>query len=260
MGGKLYIVSSGPASQELMTQEALNAIDESNLIVAYTRYAKDLKHLFSDKELITSGMTKEIERCKIAIDRAVGGDTVSLISNGDVNVFAMASLVVELVDELELWDKLEVQSIAGVTSMLSAASKCGAPISQDFAIISLSDRLTDIEVIKKRVVNAIDADFVVGIYNPLSKSRKKPYIMFLEALKNKKESTPVIIASNLTRENEKLTITDVKELIEAGVENPIISMSTLVIVGNDSTRLTKNQKVLTPRGYLKKYNLEGDKK
>jgi len=168
--------------------------------------------------------------------------------------------VVELMDEKDCWDEIEMISVAGVTSFFAAASRIGAPISQDFAVISLSDRLTDIDVIDKRVKNSLDADFVIAIYNPKSKSRIKPYQNFLEALKVVEDERIVIIASNVGRESEKITITTAKELIKEDITNELVSMSTLIIVCNSSTRVTKNGLVLTPRGYLNKYELDGELK
>jgi precorrin-3B C17-methyltransferase len=169
----------------------------------------------------------------------------------------MATLVVELVDEQDLWDEIEVVSIAGVTSVLATASRIGAPISQDFAVISLSDKLTDINIIDKRVRNSLDADMVLGIYNPKSKKRILPYQNFLKALSETKERI-AIIASHVGRDKEKITITTTTDLIDQDINHPEITMSTLIIVGNSQTRLTSNGLVLTPRGYLNKYEMSGE--
>jgi precorrin-3B C17-methyltransferase len=254
---KLTILSSGAGGTNYLTQEALKALEEAEVVVSYTKYAKELKEYIKDKELYTSGMTHEIQRCQMAIDYAKSGKNTCIISNGDVNVFGMATLVVELIDEQNLWDSIELDSIAGVTSFLATASRVGAPVSQDFAIISLSDRLTDIDLINKRVYNALDGDFIIGIYNPKSKKRIQPYINLLERLKEFEQKI-VIIASNVGRESkEKITITNTTELIAQGVEHPEITMSTLLIICNSTTKLTSNGMVLTPRGYLNKYDLDG---
>jgi precorrin-3B C17-methyltransferase len=256
---KLYIVSSGAGSDTYITTQAINAINDCEVVVSYTKYAKELQNLIQDKQLFTSGMTHEIQRANQAIQFAKDGKTTCIISNGDVNVFGMATLVIELIDEQDLWDEIEVISVPGVTSFLAAASRVGAPISQDFAIISLSDRLTDINMIDKRVKNSLDADFILGIYNPKSQKRIQPYLNFLDALKNTEQKI-VIIASNVGREKEKITITTTEDLIKQGLDHENVSMSTLIIVCNSSTRLTKNGKILTPRGYLNKYNMSGDLK
>lgn len=253
---KLYILSSGAGGTEYITTQALDALDECEVVVSYTKYAKELKELIGEKELYTSGMTHEIDRCQQAIEFAKGGKTTCIISNGDVNVFGMATLIVELVDEQNLWEEIEVISIAGVTSFLATASSVGAPVSQDFAVISLSDRLTDINMIDKRVKNALDADFIIGIYNPKSKTRTQPYLNFLDAL-NECDEKIAIIASNVGREKESINITTTTDLITQGLEHPDVSMSTLIMICNSNTRLTSNGKVLTPRGYLKKYEMDG---
>lgn len=257
---KLYIVSTGAGGTNYLTKQALNAIDDSEIVVGYTKYIKELKLEFKDKELYNSGMTKEIERCDQAIEFARSGKTTTIVSNGDVNVFGMATLVVELVDEKDLWDEIEVISVPGVSSVFAAASKVGAPLSQDFAVISLSDRLTNPEMINKRILNAIDADFVVAIYNPKSKKRIQPYLDFLDIL-NKFDERIITIAQNVGREDkEHISITTSSDLIKQGIEHEDVGMSTLIIVGNSNSKLTKNGKILTPRGYLKKYDSTGELK
>jgi len=253
---KLTILSSGAGGSEYLTTQALKALQDAQVVVSYTKYAKELKELIKDKELYTSGMTKEIQRCQIAIDYAKSGKDTCIISNGDVNVFGMATLIVELIDKQDLWEVIELESIAGVTSFLAAASLVGAPVSQDFAIISLSDRLTDISLIQKRVNLALEGDFIIGIYNPKSKKRTKPYLNLLQSLQNHPKRV-AIIASNVGRDKQQVTITDTKELVAQGLEHPQVTMSTLIIIGNSTTRLTKNNLVLTPRGYLNKYELDG---
>ncbi|AXH15136.1 precorrin-3B C(17)-methyltransferase [Malaciobacter mytili] len=259
MAKRLYIVSSGAGGTSYITPEAKKAIENSEVIVAYSKYARELKELIEGKEIFTSGMTHEIERCNQAIQYAKEGKTTSIISNGDTNVYGMATLIVEIMDEKNLWDEIELISLPGVTSFLAAASKVGAPVSQDFAIISLSDRLTDINLIDKRVKAALDCDFIMGIYNPKSKKRIKPYENFLKALENGYENRIAIIATHVGREEkEKITITTAQDLITQGIEHEAVCMSTLIIICNSNTKLTKNGLVLTPRGYLNKYDLQGE--
>ncbi len=252
----LYILSTGAGGTDYLTTEAKRALDASDIVVSYAKYAKELRDLIGDKELYTSGMTQEIERCQQAIDFATEGRTTCIISNGDVNVYGMATLIVELIDAQDLWDRVAIESVAGVTSFLAMASRVGAPVSQDFAIISLSDRLTDIDLIDTRVRLGLEADFILGIYNPKSKKRIQPYLNFLARL----EAHPkriAIIASNVGRPKEHITVTTTTDLIAQGIDHPDVTMSTLIYVGNSTTRLTKNGMVLTPRGYLNKYDLAG---
>lgn len=256
---RLYIISSGAGGTEYLTSEALKALDECEVVVCYNRYAKDLKALIEGKELYKSGMTKEIDRVNKAIEYAKSGRTTALISNGDVNVYGLATLAVELVDEQGLWDEVEVISVAGVTSFLAGASLVGAPVSGDFAIVSLSDKLTDINLIDKRVKLALEGDFVLGIYNPKSRKRIQPYLNFLDRLKEVPNRV-VVIAKHIGREEQSVVVTDSEDLINQGLEHPELGMSTLIIVGNSTTKLTKNGLVLTPRGYLNKYDAEGNLK
>jgi len=255
---KLYIVSSGAGGIHYITPDAKKALDECEVVVSYTKYAKELNELLEGKEIYTSGMTHEIERCNQAIESAKSGKTTCIISNGDANVFGMATLIVELIDEKNLWDEIELISIPGVTSFLAAASKVGAPVSGDFAIISLSDRLTDINLIDKRVKYALECDFVIGIYNPKSKKRIQPYQNFLARLSEVDERI-AIIAQNVGRdEKEDITITTTTELIAQDIAHEKVGMNTMIIICNSNTRLTKNGLVLTPRGYLNKYDTQGE--
>ena len=255
---RLYIVSSGAGGTHYITPEAKAALDECEVVVSYTKYAKELNELLKEKEVYTSGMTHEIKRCNQAIEFAKSGKTTCIISNGDANVFGMATLIVELIDEKGLWDEIELISLPGVTSFLAAAAKAGAPVSHDFAIISLSDRLTEIDLIDKRIKSALECDFVIGIYNPKSKKRIKPYQNFLARLNEYGEKI-VIIAQNVGRdEKEDITITTSTELIEQDIRHEKVGMNTIIIVCNSTTRLTSNGLVLTPRGYLNKYDTDGE--
>ena len=258
--GKLTLVSTGAGGNRYLTNEAIDAINSADLIVAYTKYAKDLPELLGDKEVFTTPMTKEIERVSYAVEEAKGGRTVALLSNGDANVYAMGSLVVELIDVNDYWEDIEYVSLPGISSVLALASEVGAPLSQDFCLISLSDRLTNAELIQKRIKLSLECDFVIAIYNPKSRSRLEPYIGMLEKLKSVEQTRVIVIARDLGRAEQSIKITTAKELVEAGVENEEVNMSTTLLIGNSTTKLTKDGRVLTPRGYLNKYELSGDMK
>lgn len=256
MKGRLYILSTGPGATHFLTQEAKEAIEQSSIIIGYDRYIDDLSDILKGKETYTSTMTEEIKRCNLAIEKAKEGKVLSLISNGDINVFGLASLVIELIDEKNDWDNFDIISMPGVTSFFALASKAGAPISQDFCAISLSDRLTPIELISKRIEKAFEGDFVMGIYNPMSKRRKEPYSIFLNIM-SRFPDRPVAIGSHLGRKEESIQFMNASELISKGIENEDINMSTLLLIANESSRWTKNKQILTPRGYLNKYDLDG---
>ncbi|HBH18867.1 MAG TPA: precorrin-3B C(17)-methyltransferase, partial [Cyanobacteria bacterium UBA9579] len=230
----------------------------ADLIVGYTKYIKDIESLIKDKEVYSTGMTHEVDRCKYAVGQALTSKKVALISNGDANVYGMAGLVLEIIEANNLWDKLEVIIEPGITSILTAAAKAGAPIMHDFAVISLSNLLTPMELIEKRLQNALSADFVLGLYNPLSHSRKEPYFKFLEILQQHRNGdTPVVIAQNLGRDNEAIHIKTVKDLLELKDDMTMINMSTILIIGSSATRLANSgKKVITRRGYQQNYDYQ----
>lgn len=254
--GEIYIISTGCGNPSYLTQNASELLKKSNLIIGYNKYIKDIKEVIQGKEVFSTGMTHEVDRCKYAIKEALAFKKVGLISNGDANVYGMAGLVLEIIEDNNLWDKLDIFIEPGITSFLAAASKAGAPVMNDFAIVSLSNLLTPIEKIKKRIQNALEADFVLGLYNPLSHSRTEPYLMFLENLKKYcDKSVPVVIAQNLGRENEKIIISSASELIKESVNIELINMSTVLIIGNSNTTYVNSGKnVVTRRGYQKNYD------
>lgn len=254
--GHIHIVSTGVGGVAQMTQSAVIAIEKSDLIVGYTKYINDISSIIKDKEVYSTGMTQEVERCKYVVEQALNGRKVALISNGDANVYGMSGLLLEIVEENKLWDKIDIAIEPGISSVFGAASKAGAPIMTDLAIVSLSNLLTPIELIEHRLKNSLEAEFVLGIYNPLSFTRKEPYEIFLRLIENfRKPETPVIIAQNLGREDEKITVTSVGFLLEIRDNIDEINMSTILIVGNSSTRVVNEGKyVVTQRGYQKNYD------
>lgn len=214
------------------------------MIVGYRTYVKLLGRLISDKEVISSGMTQEINRARFAIDAAKGGRQVALISSGDPGVYGMAGLVLELLSDEEK-NKVEVEIIPAVTAATSCASLLGAPLMHDFAVISLSDILTDLDLIKRRITLAAQGDFVVVFYNPQSKKRKLPLKAAWEILmKHRPANTPVGIVRNAARRGEEIIITRLKDML--AVKN--IDMVTTIFVGNSKT-YTKGRYMITPRGY-----------
>ena len=253
---QIYIVSTGMGKGNYMTANAVELLKKADLIVGYTKYIDDIKDLISGKEIYATGMMEEVARCKYVLEQALSHKKVALISNGDANVYGMAGLLMEIIEENNLWDTVEVTIEPGITSMLLAASKAGAPIMGDFAVISLSNMLTPIELIEKRLKNALEGDFVVGLYNPLSHTRKEPYSMYLKLLeKHRPLETPVVIAQNLGRDNEKVLLTNVKELLAIKADINVINMSTILIIGNSFTKFVDSgKKVITQRGYQNNYN------
>jgi precorrin-3B C17-methyltransferase len=253
--GEIYVVSTGMGNTGSLTGNALELLNKADMVVGYTKYISNISGLIQGKEIYATGMTHEVERCKYAIKQALEFKKVALISNGDVNVYGMAGLVLEIMEENNLWDSLDFVIEPGITSFLAAASKAGAPVMTDFAIISLSNLLTPIELIEKRIKNAMEADFVIGLYNPLSHSRQEPYEMFLKILEElKNPENPIITARDLGRKNELIKLITVKDLIEININIDKINMSTVLIIGNSSTKfINKGKNIVTQRGYQKNY-------
>lgn len=236
---KIYVVGIGPGNIENMTFEAYNALKESDIIIGYKTYIELVKEEFKDKELISSPMKKEVDRCKEVLELAKNGKIVSLISSGDAGVYGMAGIMLEVATE-----DYEVEVIPGVTACNAAAAVVGAPIMHDSVNISLSDLLTDWELIKKRVALASEGDFVIALYNPKSNGRVTQIEEAREImLKYKNKETVVAIVKNAKRENENVVITNLEHMLDFEVD-----MLTTVIVGN-SNSFVKNGKMITPRGY-----------
>jgi precorrin-3B C17-methyltransferase len=219
----------------------------SAVIVGYRTYIKLLGDLVLGKEIISSGMTQEINRAKLAIEKAQDGNSVALISSGDPGVYGMAGLALELLDGKQK-DNIKIEIIPAVTAATSCASLLGAPLMHDFTVISLSDILTDIGLIKHRVAMAARGDFVIVFYNPQSKNRMRPLKEARKILmEHRPNDTPVGIVRNAARKDEEVIITTLKDMLS--IKN--IDMVTTIIVGNSDT-YTKGSYMITPRGYQTK--------
>ncbi len=240
--GKLFVVGIGPGGKLDRTLRAEQAIASSQVIAGYKRYIKSVQDLTENKEIIATGMTKEIERCRLAIEAALEGKTVSLISSGDPGIYAMAGLALEMIHSHHY--QLDVEIIPGVTAASATAALLGAPLMLDFAVISLSDLLVDWPFILRRVEAVASADLVVALYNPRSKKRIKQLEETVEVLlKYRPPTTPVGIGTSVGYDEEQIMITSLGELLSHE-----IGMSSLVIVGNTETQLM-DKWLVNPRGY-----------
>lgn len=238
----LYVVGIGPGNREMMTFEAKEALERCEVIVGYKTYIDLIKDLIEGKEVVENGMRGEIERVRKAIEIAKEGRNVAVISSGDAGVYAMAGLVLELLDE-----EIPVKVVSGVTASTAAAAILGAPLMHDFCHISLSDLMTPYELIKKRVDLAGQGDFVICFYNPRSQGRKD-YLKeaFDLLMKYKSEDTVVGLVKNASRANEE------KAFYTLGtMDFEKVDMTSIVIVGNASTYM-KDGKMITKRGYENK--------
>ena len=243
--GKIYVVGIGPGKKADMTFKAYEKMKNSDIIVGYKTYTDLIKEYFPNTEIRSSSMMKEVDRCLEVLDLAKAGKNVALISSGDAGIYGMAGIMYEIINEN---DDIEVEVIAGVTATNAAAAIVGAPIMHDYVTISLSNLLTDWELIKKRLELAAQGDFIVSLYNPKSKGRATQIAEAQKImLKYKSKDTPVAIVRNAGRENEEYEITTLENMLDFE-----INMLTIVLIGNSNTYV-KNGKMITPRGYEKKY-------
>ncbi len=222
---------------------AVEAIAESRTVVGYTPYLEAIADLTGGKELVASGMTHEIERCRQALHRAAAGDIVALISSGDAGIYGMAGLAFELAEAENVHVPVEI--VPGVTAASAAAAALGAPLMLDFAVISLSDLLVSWEVIRRRLEAVAAADLVAVLYNPRSKKRVRQLQEAVEIfLAARSGQTPVGIVAAAGQDDQSLVVTDLDHLLQQDVD-----MRTVVIIGNSSTRLI-DRWMVTARGYL----------
>lgn len=240
--GKVFVIGIGPGEEEYMTQAARQGILSSDIIIGYKTYIDLIRPLIEGKEIIDSGMKKEVERCNHAIDLAEKGSTVALVSSGDPGIYGMAGALLEVKGQRK--STVDIEVVPGITAVSAAAATLGAPLMHDFAVISLSDLLTDWEVIKKRIHMAGEGDFVIGLYNPKSKGRVTQIEEAREILlKYRKKETPVGIVRNAKRQGEEMVVTTLDEMLQHPID-----MLTVVIIGNSNTFI-ENGKIITPRGY-----------
>lgn len=233
------MVGLGPGGQETLTPQAKEALLQAEVVVGYTTYLKLIEPLIAGKVIMASGMKKEIDRARAAVAEALTGKHVAVVSGGDPGVYGMAGPVLEVAPA-----GLAVDVIPGVTAATAAAALLGAPLTHDFAVISLSDLLTSWEVIERRLAAAAEADFVLVLYNPRSKGRAEHLQNALEIIKKYRDnSTPVGIVKDYGRADEKQIITTLALLLPEDVD-----MTTTVVIGNSQTKLLHGRMV-TPRGY-----------
>ncbi len=252
---KLFIVGTGPGDLDWLAPAAKKAIEQSTDLVAYGLYLDLLGDLCEGKTKHTRALGAEIKRAELALDLATENKTVALISSGDIGIYAMATLVFELLKtkegETHPWQAVELEVIPGISAMQACASRVGAMLGHDFCTISLSDLLTPWETIEKRIDCAGAGDFVVSFYNPRSEKRDWQINTARDILlKYRPANTPVVLGKHLTRDEESIEIITLAELDAKNVD-----MFTLVSVGNSETKRVEHLErtyLYTPRGYSKK--------
>jgi len=260
----LYVIGTGPGDISYMSQRAIEILKEVDCVAGYTTYIELITDLIQDKEIISTGMMKEVERVEKAIEQALAGKSCALVSGGDPGIYAMAGLVFEICKQRDIklvraQDKdnytdndtdLLIEIIPGIPALAAGAALAGAPLTHDFAAISLSDLLTPWEKIEKRLTCAAMADFVIVLYNPKSKKRnwqlKRAQELILE---HRDGTTPVGIITGAMRENQNISFTILDQMDTAQV-----GMQTVLFIGS-STSLRYLDFLFTPRGYSKKYKI-----
>lgn len=238
---RFFVVGTGPGDLNYLTINAMEAIKSSDWIVGYKVYIDLLGDLLNGKEVFSTGMGKEIERVRFAIEKYKEGFTVSLVSGGDSSLYGLASLCLEMTDDID------IEIIPGISAVFAASAKLGSPVSEDLAILSLSDQLTPREIILKRVDAINLGDFVSAIYNPQSRKRTELLPYTISRFLSVRGDLPVGIVRNCTRQEESVEISFLSK-----IDYDKIDMFTILIVGNTKTYI-KNGKIITPRGYLEKY-------
>ena len=237
---KLFLVGIGPGSADGMTQAAKAALEQSEVLFGYTVYLDLVRQQYPDKETYTTPMTRELERCRWAIDRAAEGKTVAMLCSGDAGVYGMAGPVLELAEGKDI----EIEVVPGVTAALSGAAILGAPLMHDFCVISLSDLLTPWEVIERRLRSAAAGDFSIALYNPRSKKRPDHLRRACEILLEEKSPDTVCgWVKNIGRPGQCHGLATLKDL--GSLE---LDMFTTVFIGASTTK-NVNGRMVTPRGY-----------
>ncbi len=238
---KIYIVGMGPGNEDMMTGQAIAALESADVIIGYTVYIKLLGEKFQEKELLTTPMRQEKERCHMCFEKALEGKTVALVCSGDAGIYGLASLMYEIGQEYE---GVELEVIPGITAANSGAAVLGAPLNHDFCTISLSDLLTPWDKIEKRLIAAAEGDFVIALYNPSSHKRKDYLMRACDILLRVLEpERPCGYVENIGREGTEYTICTLGEL-----KNAQVNMFTTVFIGNEGTKIIDG-KLVTKRGY-----------
>lgn len=220
-------------------------MDQARAIVGYTTYIDLIPaRILAGKTVVSTGMRKETERCRKAVELARSGLAVCLVSSGDAGIYGMAGLCLEILEQERLLDVLDCEIIPGIPALAAAAALLGAPLMHDFAVISLSDLLTPWPVIEQRLELSAQADFVLVLYNPRSRGRKEHLQQALRIVgRHRPDSAPTGLVRNAYRAGQSVVTCALRDL---PVEH--VDMLSIVLIGNSQTRLL-GDRLLTPRGY-----------
>ncbi len=239
----IFVVGIGPGKEEMMSREALQALDACDVIVGYSTYLELLGARFDGKEKRSTPMKQEIKRCRMCFEEAKKGKRVAIICSGDVGVYGMAAPMLALLAE---YPDCDITVVPGITAAISGAAVLGAPINHDFCVISLSDLLTPWEMIEKRIVAAAQGDFAIVLYNPSSKKRHDYLQKACDILLANGCSQDRVcgVVENIGRKDTRHECLTLKELREKQV-----NMFTTVFIGNSQSEIIEGR-LVTKRGYL----------
>lgn len=250
MEKQIFIVGIGPGNIQMMTNQTQEILKQSDIIVGYKTYVELIKKYFPAKEFVSSSMREELKRCELCFNYALENKKVSLICSGDPGIYGMASPMFEMQQKNPLYKEVELFVIPGITAASSGSAILGAPLNNDFCVISLSDLMTPWSVIEKRLLAAFQGDFAISIYNPSSHKRKNYLKRACEILLNAgaKKTRACAYVENIGREGTKTKVCTLEEL-----RNCDVNMFTTVFIGNSQTEIFQNQnqdkKLITKRGY-----------
>ena len=241
----LFVVGIGPGGPEFLTGEAREALSRAQVLCGYTVYVDLVAPLFPGKETYTSPMTKELERCRWALETAQSGRDVAFVCSGDAGVYGMAGLLLQLAPQ---FPAVEIRVVAGVTAALSGGAVLGAPLGHDFCVISLSDLLTPWEVIENRLRCAARGDFCLCLYNPSSRKRAGYLQKACDILLEEGRSPQTVCGwvKNIGRDGQESRVLSLSDL-----RGEQLDMFTTVFVGSSATQEV-NGRMVTPRGYEQK--------
>lgn len=242
---RVTVVGLGPGAGRDLTGRAREALERADLIVGYTAYIALIREEFPEKEMMSTGMRREVDRCRAAVEAAASGRDVAMVCSGDSGIYGMAGLIYEVAQE---YPPIEIEVVPGITAACGGAAVLGAPLTHDFAVVSLSDLLTPWDKIALRLECAAKGDFVLCLYNPASHSRPDHLKRACDILMAAGKSPDTICGyvQNIGREGEQGTITTLGALRDTQVD-----MFTTVFIGSSQTKLLGG-KMVTPRGYLQR--------
>jgi len=249
MTAKVYAVGIGPGSLELLTPQAEKVLRMCTAVAGYKLYLEQIGPLIAGKKIIPGGMGQEVERCTRAMEAALAGETVAVVSSGDAGVYGMAGLLMELAQE-ERFSAIEIEVVPGITAALSCAALAGAPLMNDFAVLSLSELMTPEAVIRKRLDAIAQLDLPVALYNPKSRKRHILLEYAVEVFRKYGGSQlPGALVRDAWREGQCVQFFTLDQFPFEEVQ-----MTTLVLIGNSQTRIA-NGRMFCLRGYREKYGV-----